>query len=75
MKPTARRWLAVMWPAFVAACALEMVVFAAFDPDDFHGFGAAVDWSRETVLTVAFIVFWVITSFAGYVTWRLAETP
>jgi hypothetical protein len=69
-----RRWGAIAWPAFVAACALEIIVFAAFDPADFHAFGAE-SWQRESVLSIAFLAFWCVTTAAGYVTWHLAREP
>ena len=55
-----RRWGAIAWPAFVAACVLEIIVFAAFDPADFHAFGAE-SWQRESVLSIAFLA-WPIRS-------------
>lgn len=65
---------AVVWPAFVSACLIELVVFASFDPEDFQGFGHAT-WQRETVLSFAFLVFWAVGALAGYVTWLLAREP
>ncbi len=72
--PASRRWGAIAWPAFVAACLLEIIVFAAFDPADFHAFGADA-WQSESVLTVAFIAFWCVAMVACYVTWLLAREP
>ena len=70
--PPARPAIAVLWPAFLAACALELVVFAAFDPADFHAFGQTTP-SETAVMSIAFFVFWAITSIAGYVTLRLSN--
>lgn len=70
-----REWIAVLWPAFVAACLLEIVVFAAFDPHDFTLFGwqvAAED--RDAVYSVAFFAFWAICAATGVVTWSLSRT-
>jgi hypothetical protein len=72
--PARRRWGAVAWPAFVAACLLEIIVFAAFDPADFHAFGAE-SWQSQSVLTIAFLAFWVVSTLACYVTWILAREP
>lgn len=67
----ARPAIAILWPAFLAACALELIVFASFDPADFHGFGQRT-MSDIGVLSIAFFAFWAITAVAGYVTVRLA---
>ena len=71
--PSTRHAIAVLWPAFLAACLLEIVVFGSFDPDDFHGFGAAVHLSREAVLSIAFFVFWFVAAIAGFATWKLSR--
>ena len=36
----ARRWMWIVWPAFLAAAIMEMVVFAFVDPLDVHWLGA-----------------------------------
>lgn len=53
-----RRILWVVWPAFMVAGVLEIMVFAMFDPHDLHWFGQPVDWSRQGIYTVSFFVFW-----------------
>ena len=47
----------VVWPAFLAACILELVVFAMVDPQDLHWGGRTVPLSRQGVYTVSFFVF------------------
>lgn len=49
-------WIA--WPAFLGACALELLVFALIDPQDMHWGGRALTLSRQGVYTAAFFVFW-----------------
>lgn len=51
--------MAVAWPAFLAACLLEAVVFAVVDPLDLSWGDGPLGWSRQAVYTVAFFVFWV----------------
>lgn len=63
-----QRWMAVLWPAFLMAAVLEMVVFALIDPADLHWHGAALDWSRPAVYTAAFFVFWAVVSAATFLT-------
>jgi cytosine/uracil/thiamine/allantoin permease len=51
-------WIA--WPAFLGACALELIVFAMVDPGDLHWSGEPLGLSRKGVYTAAFFVFWAI---------------
>ena len=63
------RALRVLWPAFVMAGVLEMLVFAAVDPDSLHGPAAPLlAGSRKTVYSVTFFVFWVVTAASAAVT-------
>lgn len=74
MPRNAREWIAVLWPAFVAACLLEVIVFAAFDPHDFSLFGMSFDLERDAVYSVAFFAFWAIAAAAGLVTLSLSRS-
>jgi hypothetical protein len=58
---SAGKWMAVVWPAFLAAGLLEIVVFAFIDPTDLHWQDAPLPLSRQGVYTVAFFVFWAMT--------------
>ncbi|ARV17016.1 hypothetical protein AEP_00050 [Curvibacter sp. AEP1-3] len=55
------KWMAVVWPAFLAAGVLEIVVFAFIDPHDLHWHDAALPLSRQGIYTLAFFVFWAVT--------------
>jgi len=72
MPRNAIEWISILWPAFVAACLLEIVVFAGFDPQDVNLLG--IDASAEAVYSIAFFAFWAITSAAGVVTWSLSRS-
>jgi len=72
MPRNALEWITILWPAFVAACLLEVVVFVGFDPQDVNRFG--LDASAETVYSIAFFAFWAITTATGVVTWMLSRT-
>jgi hypothetical protein len=55
----ARRWMWVLWPSFLGACALEFVVFGLVDPNDtLHH----LDWGRQAVYALGFLVFWAISA-------------
>ncbi|MEO8297755.1 MAG: hypothetical protein ABI574_08090 [Burkholderiales bacterium] len=69
----ATRALTILWPSFVMAGVLEMLVFAVIDPADLHWFGGEpVEWSKQAVYTVTFVLFWGAISLAGAVSALLA---
>ena len=60
-----RTALQVLWPAFLAAGALELLVFAHVDPADVHTLaGAPVELSRQAVYTLSFFGFWAVAAAA-----------
>ena len=67
--------MAILWPAFLMAGVLEMLVFALIDPRDLHWFGGApVELSTSAVYSLAFFVFWAVISTAGALTQLLKMT-
>ena len=69
------RALMILWPAFLMAGVLEMLVFAVVDPGSLHWFGAeAITWSRSAVYSVTFLIFWGVIATSGAIT-VLLETP
>ena len=70
-----QRLMWIVWPAFLVAGLLEMVVFAVVDPQDLHWFGQTVDISRQGVYTLAFFIFWLLASLSGALTTLLAMSP
>jgi hypothetical protein len=61
-------WMPVLWPAFLLAGAMELLVFALVDPADLHWRGEALMLSRQTVYTVVFFVFWLMAAGASALT-------
>ena len=59
---TRMMWIA--WPAFLAACALELMVFAVVDPLELQWSGQNLGWSRQSVYTLAFFAFWLVCTGA-----------
>lgn len=56
-----RSLLQILWPAFVAAGVLELLVFAHVDPADVHTLaGAPIQLSRQAVYTLSFFAFWAV---------------
>ena len=74
MPTSARDRIAVLWPAFLAACLLEIVVFASFDPHDVRAFGGH-DVEAQSVYSIAFFAFWLIASLTSLTTWKLSHRP
>ena len=70
-----KRLMWVLWPAFLMAGVLETLVFSVADPQQFYWFGQHVDMSREAVYTLAFFVFWLVTSLGGGLTILLSLSP
>ena len=68
LTPRSQRIVAVLWPAFLVAGMLEMLLFACCDPLDLHWFGRTVDWSRDTVYSVGFLILWAGCSFSAWLT-------
>jgi hypothetical protein len=57
-----RRGLLVLWPSFVMAAVLEMLVFAVVDPGELM---LTAGLSRMALYTLAFFVFWGATAAAS----------
>jgi hypothetical protein len=61
--------LQILWPAFLMAGVLEILVFALVDPTDLHWLGGApIEASRQAVYTLAFLAFWLVIAAAGAIT-------
>jgi len=69
------RALLILWPSFVMAGVLEMLVFAVVDPSTMRWFGAEpIEWSPSAIYSVTFFIFWGVIATAGAIT-ALLETP
>jgi len=67
--------MAILWPAFLMAGVLEMLVFALVDPGSLRWFGGEqVGLSSSAVYTMAFFVFWGVIATAGALT-QLLDQP
>jgi len=73
-RPFRERALLILWPAFLMAGVLEMMVFAVVDPSTMHWFGAdPIEWSRTAVYSVTFFIFWGAIATSGAITALLEE--
>ena len=61
--------MTILWPAFLMAGVLEVLVFAVVDPGELHWFGGAViAWPVQAIYSVSFLIFWGVISTAGALT-------
>lgn len=59
----------ILWPAFLMAGVFEILLFAVVDPSDLHWFGGPpIDWPREAVYSVTFVLCWMCTATASALT-------
>ena len=63
-----RQLMWIVWPAFLSACLLELVVFAVVDPLELQWPGRALNWSRQGVYTAGFFLFWAAGLLSGGLT-------
>lgn len=62
------RVVGVVWPAFLGACMLEMLVFALVDPHSLQWLGQPLPLSRQGVYSLAFFAFWAVAVLVGCLT-------
>lgn len=76
-RPTVRmHLLAILWPAFLMAGVLEMLVFALVDPGSLRWMGGELlPLAPQAVYSLAFLVFWVVIAAAGLLTRLLEGDP
>jgi hypothetical protein len=70
-----QRLMWIVWPAFLMAGLLEVLVFGLVDPQDLQWFGHPIEISRQGVYSVAFFVFWGVTILSSGLTTLLAMSP
>jgi hypothetical protein len=68
---TLERAMWIVWPAFLAAIAAEIVFFAMFDPLDFN---MRLHLSREVAYTAGFVAFWALGMLSSALT-LLVQRP
>ena len=69
------RMMGIAWPAFLAACVLELLVFAVVDPLELVWSGHPLGWTRQGVYTGAFFAFWLVAGLACWLSTLLRTTP
>ncbi|APW44752.1 hypothetical protein [Rhodoferax saidenbachensis] len=67
-----KRLMWIIWPAFLMAGVMEVLVFSLADPQELSWFGQQLELSRQTVYTVSFFVFWLVLGLGGALTLLLS---
>ena len=68
--------MAILWPSFLMAGVLEMLVFALVDPSSLRWMGGElIALSAAAIHTLAFFVFWAVTAASGLLTRLLEGDP
>ena len=70
-----QRFYWILWPAFLVAAVLEMLVFAFVEPEALQWRGEPLPLSRQGIYTIAFFAFWALGAVASGLTTLLAMSP
>jgi hypothetical protein len=63
------RALQVLWPAFLMAGVMEILIFVVVDPSELQWFGGApIEWPRQAIYTVTFGLCWFVTTASSALT-------
>jgi hypothetical protein len=65
----------ILWPAFLTAAAMQILVFGFVDPLDLHKGLGFITASRQGAYTVAFFGFWAVAAGGCFLTWLLTRPP
>jgi hypothetical protein len=65
--------MSVLWPSFLLACVLEMLVFGLIDPGELFHSDTSLEMTRKTTYALAFLVFWVVTGASSALTLWLSR--
>jgi len=70
------RWhlMWVLWPAFLAAGVLEMLVFAMIDPEDMRWMGQGITLPRQAIYSLGFFLLWTVTAVASALSLLLSQS-
>jgi hypothetical protein len=72
---TTKYLMFILWPAFLMAGVMEMVVFAMVDPQDLHLFNHPIDIPRQGIYTLSFFIFWFVCAVSNCLTLFLYVEP
>lgn len=69
----AKAAMMILWPAFLAAAALNALFFSMFDPAELMMRGMPLDMERLQAYAIGFAVCFVFTALSSFMTWSLVK--
>ena len=69
-----KTWMRIVWPAFLGAAAMEVLVFALFDPHDLRWAGHNLHLSSTGTYSLAFFAFWLVIAASCWLTHTLGRS-
>ena len=67
--------MSILWPSFLMAGVMEVLIFVVVDPRELHWFGGpALGWSANAVYTVTFLITWLVMVVSGVLTAMLLRS-
>lgn len=61
-------WMSILWPSFLMASVLEMLVFAWIDPAELKSPLEPNAWSPQAIYSFTFFLFWIFTTASSALT-------
>jgi hypothetical protein len=65
--------MVILWPAFLAAAALNALFFSLFDPADLLMHGVPLEIDRLAAYAIGFGVCFVFGTLSSFMTWSLMK--
>ena len=72
---TAKAAMVVLWPAFLAATALNALFFSMFDPADLTYDGMPLELDKLAAYGIGFLICFVFCALSSFMTWSLMKPP
>jgi hypothetical protein len=72
---TMRKCIAILWPAFILASLMELVVWGFIDPSELRWGLEGLGYTRQAIYTASFFVFWAMSAAACALAVALTVEP
>lgn len=67
--------MVILWPAFLAATALNALFFSLFDPADLVMHGVPLEIEKLAAYAIGFVVCFFFSALSSFMTWSLVKPP
>ncbi len=71
----AKTAMVILWPAFLAAAALNALFFSMFDPSDLMIHGVPLEIDKLAAYAIGFGISFVFSAISSFMTWSLTKPP